>query len=523
MITTNSETLHTSIGPKEHTNKWLFCILISMLFTWCVINIITKQFASFGPETDFLGFFIKEASRFTSGQPLILGYHPPLYSITLGITNTIFHNFFFSGLIISFVSSIIAVILIYHAFTYLWGSSSGLGAVIFTLCNPVFLTSSSSAATDLFFFMLFYMTIYFSSLLYVKQNLRISIYLGIAIALATLTRTNGFILILLILTPFCTPNRSSLKLCLSAFLSFTLVLVMWLIFAIYSESSLYPSANKYNIAMTYYGSKLPGIGEGLIWAKNEFDSLSQVLMYDPKIIIKHYIYDFKRTISLIIKHGTGRPLVWLIIPSLISIVLLPPRNRYLYLLAITYILQFLICSVMNYQSRFFLFFYPIIGVGMSFLVIKYSPGNSIKQWVFNCILISGVVLSLVDAALISSNKIYMDSDELSAATEAVNQLKTDQTIVISRKPHLSFFTKTVNVRGGATSPLKQLALAENEPYLDYQILIYIGSTERKRWPKDVIETLQQARPSKQFNQIYRGEEAGGWKLFRVSRKVSELQ
>src|SRR4030043_1605525 len=70
---------------------------------------INRHYFTYGTETDYLGGFIKEAQRILDGRPLLLKFHPPFYSATLAFLQSLFHDWFLTGLLLSWISSVIVL------------------------------------------------------------------------------------------------------------------------------------------------------------------------------------------------------------------------------------------------------------------------------------------------------------------------------------------------------------------------------------------------------------------------------
>ena len=113
--------------------------------------ILSRKFFIGDVESDYLGTFVPEAKRFLAGAALELKFHLPLYSITIGLINAGVQNWWITGLILTWASSIAAVLMFFQFFKRLSGTWAAYGAMFGLISSPAFLIHAASASSDVFF------------------------------------------------------------------------------------------------------------------------------------------------------------------------------------------------------------------------------------------------------------------------------------------------------------------------------------------------------------------------------------
>jgi dolichyl-phosphate-mannose-protein mannosyltransferase len=109
------------------------------------------HYLTYGTETDFADTFVPEARRFLQGQPLESATHPPLYSIVIGLVYLITRNWLRAGLLVSWISGLVALASSFLLFRELFNRAAGFGAVLGLLASGLFVFYWSQATSDVFF------------------------------------------------------------------------------------------------------------------------------------------------------------------------------------------------------------------------------------------------------------------------------------------------------------------------------------------------------------------------------------
>ena len=296
--------------------------LFFSLFIWIGIIAyisLTRNYFSYDTETDFLGGFFVEAQRLVSGQALTLEFHPPLYASVLALFQIVIDDWFLTGRILSLVSYTVALTTSFFFFRLLIGNTAGWGALFSLMASSVMVLFSTLATSDIFFYAIYTSTLLLATLAFKKKSLRLWVISGIFIALAILTRSNGFTLLALLLLPWIDTNTNQEKIrnTIVLFIGISLPLLIWAGIAKYSGSPFMPAGNHANLALTYFSpvnDRLSGDARMLVEA--QFQSLWQVISYDPLHMAKQYLVDLKGLVGNIFFSDKliGAPLFFFLIP-----------------------------------------------------------------------------------------------------------------------------------------------------------------------------------------------------------------
>lgn len=237
-----------SVSQNNQLRKFILPGVTALCFLLISLLSLKRSYFGFGTETDYLGAFLPEAQRVIAGEPLLLEFHPPLYSMCLALVQTLTQDWLRTGLLVSLVASAVALITNFLFFYRLLGVYAGWGAILGLITSDEFLKYSAYATSDVFFLAL-YSSAFLLSLLAAKKKLAyLWILCGLAVGCILLTRTNGITCLLIAALPWW--SGSSFRQKRNDFLCFLLGLLIpllsWVSYASFSGSQLTPAGTYAN-------------------------------------------------------------------------------------------------------------------------------------------------------------------------------------------------------------------------------------------------------------------------------------
>ena len=340
-----------------------FAILLSLSFQRTALN--------YGNETDFLGGFVPEAMLFLAGGPLAVEYHPPLYPIVLAAVYSAVGDWMRAGLIISLLSGFVAVFASFRMFDLAYGRSAGVGAIVGLLLSLPFLTSSLLTTADAFFLALAISAPAFFVSAELRNQRRHWFWGGIFIGLATLTRTNGVALLVLLLSAGRgeTGRAGALT---RAVAGVTIPLAVWITLAVSTGSPLVPQNNHENLALTYYSAGDRTSGDAIAKATTGMDGAWDVLSRNPRRVARIYMRDLTSNVQhLFVPDLLPFPVALLALPG-ICVLLIVHVPRLGWALPATLGAMFLVLNFKAWETRYYLLLVPFFGggIGLSFAYLR---------------------------------------------------------------------------------------------------------------------------------------------------------
>lgn len=464
-----------------------FASLVVPCFLLIILLSLSRSHFGFGTETDYLGGFLPEAQRIISGEPLLLEFHPPLYSILLALVQGITQDWLKTGLLISLAASAISLVTNFLFFYQLLGAYAAWGAVLGLLASDNFIEYSTYATSDIFFLALYSVALWLSLLAVKKQRAYLWILCGLAVGCLLITRTNGIVCLFIALLPWWSSSsiREKLNQLLWFFLGLFLPLIAWVCYAYLSGSEFTPAGTYANLAMTYFSPTADRMsGDSRIKVEAQFDSLTSVLLYDPVHLAKIYLKDLlrlaKKTAEML-----QNPLGLFVLVGMFSFFkdaskgTIKNKRLCTFYIVLT-IVQILLINFKAYEERYFLFFLPILGVFVSeaFRYIIYlARGRSAKGVSMGVCFFCGL-LAVALSYTTAWKTVSSISGELAEVVPSVQQLGISESNIITRKPHLPFYTRSVSLSFPDVETLPELRCAMEAQPNSQDLLLYYGTQEK---------------------------------------------
>jgi hypothetical protein len=325
---------------------------------------------------------------------------------------------------------------------------------------------------------------------------------GILIGSALLTRTNAITLLLLGLVPFSAPASARSRCADFAWLATGLALPL-AIFAVYAAatgSNLVPRYTYANLAAGYFpeGKDRQSSFDAVAAAAKRFDSMHQVLLYDPMRIVTTYVDDIKQLLLFQVQKLLTTPLNLLYLPGLF---LLFSRHttRLMSIFALVILAQLLLVNLMPFQPRFYLFLVPLLGAGIGEFGwrLLQSTAPSFTRHLLVVILVACSLFAGATAFSDARQNLLMQAEhtrELTQVLPAARKVISPDSLIVSRKPHLAFYLNMPYFRFPEVKTFSNLRTQLHKIATQGQVYIFYGRMEQYYRPqfRDLLDPA--ARP-----------------------------
>jgi hypothetical protein len=417
-------------------------------FTMLLCGFLFHKIGDYGVETDFYWGYVPQAKSISEGKFIIDGFRGPLYPITLYFFEKIFRDYFISGLVIGVLAASISIGFIYELFRISFNRNTAFLASLLIILNPIFVQFTYSNGTDMLFFAFSYITVYF--LLKDTFSKKKILFISLFSAAAYLTRYNGVFLLaavpisIIFLDIWKLNFRERIFYSGSYFFLFLIFISPWSIYTYLNVGDIFYNHNYKNIAYEFWAKGK--MGWDVFWFTNSsnFNSLFDVIFYDPIHFIGHLFNNFFTYFFKNIKELVG----WHIgLISLLGIILFffsPRRNIKQKSFVIIAFLFLTILSLTFYSERFALILIPFYVVfSIKFLL----EINQITKYKFSAksgyaVITLLLYISVTWTISYSSRKIDSGPNEILTLSNWYKRnfksLIAEQT-VSARKPHIAFY------------------------------------------------------------------------------------
>jgi len=448
----------------------------------------TREYFTFGTETDFISSFRIEAQRLLNGEPLTLLFHPAFYSMILALVQAVADDWFLSGLVISFLSALLVVASSFIFFRTITGNYAAWGAVMALLASSTFLVYSSSATSDIFFLALYWsaiLSVHHASKTRANWNWVIP---GFVVSLAILSRSNGIVLLALLALPWLIEQASEARArrMLWALVGVAIPLCGWIVFANATDSPLWTSKTYTNVALTYFAPGSDRIsGEGRLLVEEQFSSLLDVITHDPVLLAKTYVRDlwFVTNEVLGAENLLAFPVRFFAAIGLL-VLALTNRSRIVFYVLLLTVAHVLLINLKLFEPRYYLFLVPILGAGIG-VMIEHGRGvwggtTLSRLWlpVFAACFLFAAPLAGVKAF----RMVHSADAELSESIAAIRAVTPEGATVMSRKDHVNFYTGRKRISIPNVRSMAELEAFMQRSAPKGPTYIYVGTLEKRFRP-----------------------------------------
>jgi hypothetical protein len=491
---------------------------------------LTRSYLTFGPETDFLDRYASEAALLLAGQPLEMKFHPPLYSIVLAGVFSLVEDWVRSGLIVTWVGSLAAMVGTFSLFRRIAGRSAAWGALLALITSRTFLSYAASATSDVFFLALYTLTCLVLSMAEDGNRPWPWLAAGILLGLSVLTRTNGITLSLFLAIPFLSSrplrDRAVNGCCLAAGLMIPICGWGWLAYS--TGSPLAPEQTHVTMAMTYFAQGSNRVSrEGATALQEKFSSIVQVLSYDPARIATIYRLDLARSLTEIFagKALLAFPLNWLSLPGLYFLCR-SIRRPFGIVLVLAAVFQLLLVNFKFYEPRYLLFVVPLLGAGVGVLASRIfaweNASAGAKAFVAASMAAYVGVIGHRDFPRIHA-RLHAQDRELGEVLAAFPFPVEPNAVLYARKPHVPYYLGAKNLLFPEVSTTAQLEEVLRTQSADgTPVYLYYGSAERRKRPRLRDLGFAQQRPE-WLEPLAVSEIPGTWALYRYREASVALE
>lgn len=503
--------------------KELLLALFGVLVSAGIIALLSvnRSFFTYGVETDYLGGFIKDAHRFSNGEPLRLIFHPPFYSITLSLIQSIVHDWFATGLFLSWFSSMIVLCTSFIFFYQLFGSYAAWGSLLGMLTSTIFISYSAQATSDLFY-LATYISCFFLSLQAIRSHSnKYWAITGLVLGFSLLTRSNSLTLLILITLPWFQSlslhSRSKNFLWLVSGL--LIPLLAWIVIATLTNSAFVPTKSHLNLALRYFRPdtlKFKWSGDVMLYLDDKFKNTLQVLTYDPVNILKIYVKDLVR-MPLRIFSSNGLlsfPLNFIALPGFL-LLFFHSRKFYIFLFLVATLSQICLVNLSPFKFRTLLFLVPILGAGVGLFIDKILMGLTFQKarfviWLF---LIPFLVYSINNSYRSVYESLHSQDKEFEEVIPELKKRLTHDSFLVVRKPHIPYYVNCQSIKIPLVQSTDELKEALNAEFSGYPIYFYYGWAEQRSRP-ELIDLKFPDKSPKWLEPIAKSQIPGNWILYR---------
>ncbi len=428
-------------------------IIIPLLYCgiMMIISLLFQRVSDFGVGTDFFGSFVPEARQILKGHLPIDPFKGPVYTIVLASLSFIFQDFFYTGIIISVISSGVVIFLSFQIIRKIFNHIFAMVVVLFLLINPSFVQYTYSAGTDMFFNGLTVCALFFLLQGIESRPFLNSSLAGLFSGIAYLTRYNGIFLLIGVLAIVFLYAYTMKKRIFAAliFLSiYLLTITPWGLYCSKEKGDFFYNQNYLNVGYEMY-HKLTLDWEGYWYKKDkEFDSMLSVFKKDPLVfsrtIVNNIYNHFCDDMSLLVGWQIG---AFVLFGILLTVVAAKPSRYEIFYIIINAAL-FLTLLVVFYSERFSLFLIPLY-LTLAFKTLFMGRWALSRLWPKEIIATIVVALFLWTFTLsFSQNYILIQSDaDIASVGRQVNIMVKSMVpgdhqdkILALRKPALAYLT-----------------------------------------------------------------------------------
>ncbi|HET9466123.1 MAG TPA: glycosyltransferase family 39 protein [Gemmatimonadales bacterium] len=498
-------------------DKHYVVALIAASSAFILLAGAARHYLAYGTETDFVGAFVQEARRFLQGAPLHSVYHPPLYSIVIGVAYLITSDWLRAGLLVSWISGVVALVASFLLFKELFNRAAGFGALLGLLGSGLFVLHWGLATSDVFFLAGFMVSCLLAVKAFRSGSMAVWAACGIAAGLCFLTRTNAISLAVLVIAPLLSAGsaRAKVRSVLALVGGMALPVATLATYAAVTGSNLFPAGTHVSLAITYFAEGARNTDDARREAAARFTNLREVLLHDPAAIAKTYVSGLYHLLANGITRLIEVPLYYAILPGAIYLIAVYFSPALLVLAGVV-LSQVLLVNLIFFQQRLYLFLVPWLGaaVGETFRRIADAPWpKSARPAVIGFLALVWLLASVQAGAKTVHMLSHGGEDELSEVVPLTRGKIRPGSVILAYKPHVAFYN------GATTESLPDLdGLAQLKKYTQERagtgaLYIFYGMIERLRRPQ--YAELARGTPPPWLEVTARSRKAGGWVLLSV--------
>jgi len=472
----------TPLVPRWLLGEQTAALLSSaFLVIMSVVSFTYHKIGDYGVETDFYWAYVPHAKQILQGNVEIDPFKGPGYELVLALTESLTGDFFRAGLIISLVSASVVLFLTYRLLAKLFNNEAAFVVSIALATNFVFLVSSYTAATDMFFNMLAVMVLYMllRSGQFRLWELAVA---GVITGFAYITRYNGisfFIAVTLGLLLLNYKNVEWKQRLVGTALFFgaaALFVVPWGIYCLQEKGKFFYNQNHLNIAYEMFGKGKMGWDEYWHNLSGQFNSYVEVIAYAPGTFFNQIAFNavdhFWKDISLLV----GLPVGIFAFGGIVALIVqrLDRRQAAYFLFGATF---YVVLLPIFYGERFSLYLAPLLMLlSVSFFQWRKVPSIGFSGFGLKHIVLLG---ALVISARSSIDRVaeaidFGPTEILRVRDEFVlsHGRMSGESSIVARKPHIAYYLDMKFIPFPYVNTIEELLEESRKAGADY--LFYSG-------------------------------------------------
>ena len=471
-------------------------------------------------ETDYLLFFVPDATRLLAGQPLHSPFHPPLYPMVIAASYALLGDWLAAALVVSFVSGLAALVASYLLCLRLGGHPAAFGAVLTLLGSGVFIEEAARASGDALFLALFMGSCLLAIEAWTARSRLLWWACGVTIGLELVTRSSAPPLLLLATLALVssTPLRARLADCGCLLAGAAVPVVALLAYGAATGSTVFPTNNHLSLATSFFhvGDDHSSLDTAL-QAAARFGNMTEVLVYDPAGLAATYLDRIYELLAINLARLVEPPLYFMLLPG--AFFLLGRRWNCAFLVIILVLsAEVLLVNLKPFHARYYLFLVPFLGaaIGHACREILRADWPASVRTTFAALL---VLMFVVATGLATAKPYRFARNQMAELAELVPLARRQinpGSAVVARKPHLAFHSGAEAVflpdfeTVDRLREFLRLTAAERPAYLLY------GQAERRWRPQyRALETAD--RVPDWLEVVAHSDAPGRWVLYRYRK------
>lgn len=480
---------------------------------------LDRQLFTWSTESDYVALFLEEARRIQRGDPLHLTFHPPFYPLVLAVLQPLVSGWLATGLLVSLVSALAVLVTSYLLFAKLGGACAGLGAVIALVSSSVFLRYSAHATSDVFALALYTLCLLLVATAMQRGAVTWALS-GVFLGLAVLTRTNNLALLFLLAAPWL--GRWDLRIrarYFGVFIgSFGAVLLMWIVSAGLTGSPLWTRGTIVNLAIPYFAPPGASAGDTIPLMQEQFDSLWDVLIYDPLRILLVYTNNLVRAVP---RFFTANELVLfpisaLAVPGLILFAFAIRGSFHRVYLVLT-LFHVLLVGLTTYEARYYLFLIPLFGAGAGVVLVLLL--GTLEAWWSRVpvltVLACYVLLGSHKAFLRAEHNLHRADAELGEAVPSVRTAVQPGSLIVATRSHIPFYAEGEKIFFPNVERIADLYGTMASHAVERPVYLYYGEQE-ELWRPRVADLRFPENSPPWLRPVVWSAKPGMWVLYRFA-------
>lgn len=423
-------------------------LAVAYLLVMVIIGFTYHKIGDYGVETDFYWAYVPNAKHILEGKLGVDPFKGPGYDLVLAAAGAVVGDFFSAGMLISLLSAAGVLFLTYRLLARLFSTDTAFLVSVALATNFVFLKSSYTAGTDMFFDVLAVAVLY---LLLRRDEFRLADFVaaGIVTGFAYVTRYNGVAFYLAAVVGLLLLNYKGVGWHdrvrgVGAFIGSSLVFVVpWGLYCMKETGKFFYNHNHLNIAYEMFGKGKVGWDEYWTSVAPKFKSYLDVVAASPSSFFKQIgvnAYDhFWRDVSQLV----GLPMGIFALGGILALIIQKiDRKQAMYFV---YSMAFYtVLLPVFYGERFSLFLAPtIILLSICFFQWKSIPSIGFSSFrLKNLVLLGAMVFTTYSSVQQVSSDIGSGPTEILEVRDAFFRSPDNVSggrSVVARKPQIAYY------------------------------------------------------------------------------------